>query len=215
MRSAVLAVALLSLAPASALAAPAHHDRGPTASAKSADDAEPIEMQVARAVFPREDWSRLMEEASAELARQIAEKGKGRIELAPEFADRLRFEYELLVPYEDIIRFQASVLESQYSKAELRQLLAFYTSPLGRKSAPLLRDLLTSSVQRTQLKVQGGIAEALMLLRPLVRVVPDHEPSSAEQDEARPGQQPHAEGGDVPEGGAGETASTASAGNAF
>jgi len=215
MRSAVLAViALVSLPPAAALAAPTRHGTS-TRSEQSSADEEPLEVQVARAIFPREDWSRLMTEASAELARQIAEHGKGRIELAPEFADRLRFEYELLVPYEEIIRFQASVLESQYSKAELRRLLAFYSSPLGKKSVPLMRDLLASSAERTQLKVQGGLTEALTLLRPLVRRAPDHAPSADERDEARPGQDPHAEGDNAPDRGAGDATSRAATGNAF
>ena len=122
-RTFLLPLAIVCLAPALAVASPA--GSGDTrAMARRAP--EPLHVQLARVVFPREKWHSFLTEASAELTKQIADTGKGQIELEPGFADRLREKYETLVPYEEMLHYQARLLGSQYSRPELRQLLTFY-----------------------------------------------------------------------------------------
>lgn len=198
-RAVLVTLSFACLVPSLALAGPA--GRVPTRSrvSSTARADEPLHFRVARAVFPREHWKRLMTEASAELAQEIAEKGKGQIELAPEFADRLREQYEHMAPYEDMLQYQARILGSQYSRAELRRLLSFYGTPLGKKSVPFMRDMMASSMQRVQFQVQGGLAEALSQLRPLVRRAPpakDRIEVQPNQDEQADGAQPTDANGD-------------------
>ncbi len=172
-RMSLLPLAIACLVPALAFASPTGHGTTHRKSAGASGSAtEPLHLQVARAIFPRENWTRFLAQASAELTQQIAETGKGRIELAPSFADRLREQYEEMIPYEDMLSYQARLLDSQYSKAELRQLLAFYKTPLGRKSVPFVHDLMASSMQRAELKVQDKLPGVLAQLRPLVRPIP-------------------------------------------
>jgi len=180
-RMALVSFAIACFAPALASAGPTGH--GATHRKAARPGAEPIHLQVARAIFPRENWSRFLAQASNELTQQIAETGKGRIELAPSFADRLREQYEEMLPYEDMLGYQARLLGSQYSKAELRRLLKFYRTPLGRKSVPFVHDLMASSMQRAALKVQDKLPGMLAQLRPLVHRVPGTE------GEAQPGQE--------------------------
>lgn len=164
-------LAIACLAPALAFASPAGRGTNRKTPAARASK-EPIHLQVARALFPRESWDRFMKESSAALTHEIAETGKGQIVLDPDFAERLQEQYEELVPYEDMLRYQARLLDSQYTKAELRQLLVFYRTPLGQKSLPFMHDLVDTSKQRAQLKFQNEMAAALAPLRPLVRRVP-------------------------------------------
>jgi hypothetical protein len=177
-RMVVFPLAIACLVPALAFATPRGH--GATQRRSTAEcSKEPIHVQLARAIFPRENWQRFMKDASAELTHQIAESGKGQIELAPSFADRLQEQYEELVPYEEMLSYQARLLDSQYTKAELRQLLVFFRTPLGRKSVPFMHNLMASSMQRAQLKFQSEMAAALAALRPLVRRVPSAEAPGA------------------------------------
>ena len=182
------ALVIASLAPSLALAGPARHGRAPQRNTAAHDSKEPIHLQVARAMFPREYWKAFMKEASVALTRQIAENGKGQIVLDPGFADRLQERYEELMPYDDMLNYQARLLDSQYSKTELRQLLVFYRTTLGRKSLPFVHDLLDSSRQRAQLKFQNEMAAALAPLRPLVRRLP------AQGDEAQASPNDQADG---------------------
>ncbi len=168
-RTLLVPIAIACLAPMLALADPADHGTTP---GKAASASEPLHVQLARVVFPRQKWQNFLAEASAELTKQIAENGKGQIELAPGFADRLREQYEILAPYDEMLHYQARLLGSQYSKPELRRLLTFYRTPLGRKSVPFLHDLMSSSLQRVALQVQNGLPGALAELRPLVHRLP-------------------------------------------
>ena len=122
---------------------------------------------------------------------------RGQIELEPGFADRLREKYETLVPYEEMLHYQARLLGSQYSRPELRQLLTFYRTKLGRKSVPFLHDLMASSLQRAALQVQSGLPGALAELRPLVHRLPSAGGKAQPGDgKAQPGQDAQADSGD-------------------
>lgn len=193
-RTFLLPLAIVCLAPALAVASPA--GSGDTrAMARRAP--EPLHVQLARVVFPREKWHSFLTEASAELTKQIADTGKGQIELEPGFADRLREKYETLVPYEEMLHYQARLLGSQYSRPELRQLLTFYRTKLGRKSVPFLHDLMASSLQRAALQVQSGLPGALAELRPLVHRLPSAGGKAQPGDgKAQPGQDAQADSGD-------------------
>lgn len=183
-RTILLALTAAWLTPA--LALPADTAAGEKQGAQAAPS-EPLHLQLARAFFPRESWKRFMAQASQDVTQQITETGKGQIELAPGFADRLREQYELLVPYDDMLQYQARLLRSRYTNAELRRLIAFYRTPLGRKSVPFLHDLMASAVQRAQSQAERGLPEALAQLRPLVRRLP-----SSDQAEPRSGDDPRA-----------------------
>ena len=178
MKRATLAVLCCSLLPS--LARPADAGAPPA----------PLQLQVARALFPRESWQRILKETSGEVARQIAEMGKGQYELAPEFADRLQREYELMAPYQELVSYQAGLLGGHYSRAELRLLLAFYRTPVGQKSLQFVPDLLRDTDQQMQVKVQEKLPDALGRLKPLVH------PLAAETapDASAPGAAPDAPG---------------------
>jgi hypothetical protein len=148
--------------------------------------AEPLHVRVARAVFPRERWQKLMRDSSEELTKQISEQGKGRIRLAPQFAERLRQEYEQMIPYEEMVGYQAEILGSHYNRLELRHMLAFYTSPVGKKAVRIIPALMGDSLVRAQAKVHERLPAALERLRPLVQNLPNGE-SPGEANGAGPG----------------------------
>lgn len=181
-KSAALVAALSLLVPIAPLAAPHRSARTPShGAAHAARSQDPLHVQLARAVFPHERWERLVAKASLELTQRLAQASQGHFQLDPEFADRLREEYERMAPYEELIGVQARILDRQYSSAELKQLLAFYRSPLGKRSVLLLHDLTSYSDLQMQQRVHAGIGDALNRLKPLVH------PVSPGGDDASPG----------------------------
>lgn len=172
MKLPALAVAAVALLPSLTQAAPPapRAGRAPARStARPAKERAPLQLQVARAVFPRERWEKLMRDASAELTERLVVSAQGQYELAPEFADRLREEYEKLAPYEELVGYQARILGREYTRAELNQLLRFYRSPLGQRSVVLVQDLTQVSHLQLQARVRNGMEAALNRLVPLVR----------------------------------------------
>jgi hypothetical protein len=185
MKPAVLVAVLSSLVPTAPLATPL--DRPPLTAADAPHARDPLHLLVARAVFPRERWERLVARASLEATQELTAAARGQLVLDPDFADRLREEYERMAPYEELISDQARILWRQYTPAELQQLLSFYSSPLGQKSVLLIHDLTNYSDQQMQRKVHAGIGAALTRLRPLVHPAPGgapHDDATAEENEA-------------------------------
>lgn len=176
MKIAVLFVLGATLLPHVSFAAPnaPRAGRSPARSARPAKEVVPLQMQVARVVFPRDRWRKIVRDSSAELTERIVQSAQGQYMLAPEFADRLREEYERLAPYEELVGYQAQVLGHEYSRAELRQLLRFYRSPLGQRSLLLVQDLTQVSNLQMKAKVREGMKSALVRLVPLIQpIVPD------------------------------------------
>lgn len=195
MKSAVLVAALTLAVPSLSSAAP--HRAGRTASRAEGHAArapaharartqDPLHLQLARAVFPRERWERLVSQASLELTQRLAAASQGHFQLDPEFSDRLREEYERLAPYEELVANQSQILGRQYTPAELRQLLAFYRTPLGKKSVLLIHDLTVYSDRQMQQKVHAGMSDALDRLKPLVHPAPGAGEESAPPGGAAP-----------------------------
>jgi hypothetical protein len=192
MKTAVLVAALSLAVPSLSSAAP--HRAGRTASARAEGHAarvrDPLHLQLARAVFPRERWERLVSQASLELTQRLTAASQGQFRLDPEFSDRLREEYERLAPYEELVANQSQILGRQYTPAELRQLLAFYRTPLGKKSVLLIHDLTVYSDRQMQQKVHAGMSDALDRLKPLVHAVPgageERAPSGGAEESSPP-----------------------------
>jgi hypothetical protein len=165
--AALLAVAMLPTPSHAAPAAP-RAGRTPARTARPAKEVAPLQLQVARAVFPREHWQKLVRDASDDLTQRITASAQGQYEIAPEFGDRLREEYEKLASYDEIIGYQAEILEKEYTRAELKQLLVFFRSPLGRRASVLLQDLMQVSHLQMRVKVRDGLQAALGRLVDLV-----------------------------------------------
>jgi hypothetical protein len=168
-------VGLSLLSPSTSWAEPGAQRAGRSArtarTGRPTPPATSLHLQVARAMFPREHWKKLVDDASAALTQRLILTAEGEYELAPEFADRLREEYERMVPYEELVNVQAKLLAHEYSPAELRELLRFFRSPLGKKSIPVFHDLSATSNLQMQARVHDGMEAALGRLVTLVHPV--------------------------------------------
>lgn len=186
MKLAAVAVVAFALFPSLSRAAPPAPRAGrvpPLAAARPAKRQVPLQLQVARAVFPRARWEKLVRDASSELTERIVVSAQGQYEVAPEFGDRLREEYEKLAPYEELVGYQARILGHEYTRVELKQLLRFYRSPLGQRSVLVVLDLMQVSHLQMQSKVRAGMEAALGRLVPLVRPVEGAGAGTADAEE--------------------------------
>jgi len=190
--SVAVAAACAALGPVDVGASPGAASTSPPGGAARSDGqaagkhGEPLHMRVARAVFPRERWQKMMEDNSEALAQSIAEQGKGHFRLAPDFADRLREQYEQMLPYEEMVSDQASELGSHYSLAELRNMLRFYSSPVGKKTVLTLPTLMTISMAQAQDRVRARLPQALEHLKPFVELLPQGGNAEGEAREEHP-----------------------------
>ncbi|WP_242392974.1 DUF2059 domain-containing protein [Anaeromyxobacter oryzisoli] len=102
----------------------------------------PLAVQLARFVLPEENWNRTMDGISRQTSQYMAQavRQQGGT-LSPELLERSMKEFTKLFTYEEIIDLQAGVLAKHYTAAELKELLAFYRTPIGQKSIRIMPEV--------------------------------------------------------------------------
>jgi hypothetical protein len=122
-------VRLAALALAAALLAPAA-----TLGADAPKKGEVPAVVLARFVLPEETWGRMQAATAAQLQQYIeAALRQSGTKLPADFAARFSAAFATLFSYQEVIDLQAGVLAKHYSDAEIKELLAFYRTPLGQK----------------------------------------------------------------------------------
>jgi hypothetical protein len=122
MRLAALAVAAALLAPAASLAA------------ETPKKKEVPAVVLSRFVLPEETWTRMQAGTAAQLQQYIeAALRQSGTKLPVDFAARFSAEFSAILSYQEAIDLQAGVLAKHYTDGEIRELLAFYKTPLGQK----------------------------------------------------------------------------------
>lgn len=107
-------------------------------------DPGPLAVELSRLAMPEENWSKMLK-GGAEQVRQyveasIAQQGAT---VPPEFSARVVEEYERMMPsYQEVVDMQAGLLVKHYAEGEIRELLAFYRTPLGRKAIRITPEVM-------------------------------------------------------------------------
>jgi hypothetical protein len=100
-----------------------------------------IAVQLAREMLPYDNWQQAMKGYSAQMKlflRQLQRDDKTvPEETTSDFVD----EYLKMFSYQEMLDIEASVLAKYYTAAEMKELLAFYRTPLGRKSIRIAPEL--------------------------------------------------------------------------
>ena len=126
---------LTALALAAALLAPhaAHAADAPVKAAAPARREVPA-VVLSRFVLSEAAWSRMQAGTAAQLQRYIeAALRESGTEPPKDFAARFSAEFLGIISYQEVIDLQAGLLAKYYTDAEIKELLAFYKTPLGQK----------------------------------------------------------------------------------
>jgi hypothetical protein len=69
--------------------------------------------------------------------------------------------------YQEILDIQAGLLAKHYTEAELRELLAFYRTPLGKKAIRVMPEVMADVNGQTTALLQQRIPAMMERLKPL------------------------------------------------
>lgn len=102
---------------------------------------------IASVITPPARYQGMLEQLYRPLlaSAERKEKDQGRLE---ETARRVRDAAAKALPYDDLLDWTAEVYAAHFSAAELKQLLKFYQSPLGKKSVDLQPQVNNELFQR-------------------------------------------------------------------
>ncbi len=112
--------------------------------------------------FTEESWNKMMAMTSGQLPPQA------------------RDEVMKMISYQEMVELQLGLYRKYYEEAELKELAAFYKTPLGQKALRIMPEI----AQDTQLFVMGKLQQELPAMLERMRN-PESAPKPA--DKARPG----------------------------
>ncbi len=108
----------------------------------AAGDKASLAVQLSRMTMPQESWRKMMKDVS-EQTRQYIESSatQAGAKIPPGFGARFADEFEKLFSSQELVDLNAGLLAKHYTEAELRQLLAFYKTPLGQKAVRIMPEV--------------------------------------------------------------------------
>ncbi|ACG71316.1 conserved hypothetical protein [Anaeromyxobacter sp. K] len=163
------AAALLSLAlalparaadPAPAPAKPAAPAAAPAPAAKPS----PAAMDLARTLATQETWKRGMDGLTQSLVGQFRGHPGSELSMPKDFQAKARTEVEALLPYEDLVNIHARQLSAAYTEQELKDLVAFYKSPLGQKALKAMPEVQEKVAMETQQRIEPKLPQVMQKL---------------------------------------------------
>jgi uncharacterized protein len=119
---------------------------------------------IARLLVPKETWSAGLAQLAQNVQGRLQSRPGQQLQYPPDFPAKVRGELEALLPYGDLIGMHAQALSASYTEPELKDLLAFYRSPLGQKwikVSPGLSDKVAGETQQRMEKQMPAVMERL------------------------------------------------------
>ncbi len=148
--------------------------------ARAAESADAMATDLARMMMPQSTYEQLVSTMDAQMRQTMApmiQKLAPDVdpeELVPVFADELAAMVRTLMPsYDEMSALQAKILAKHYTVAELKELRAFYRSPLGQKSIRITPEVMkdvTSWVQSSLTeRMPAAMQEFQQAVEPKIR----------------------------------------------
>jgi hypothetical protein len=120
--------------------------------ALAADSAAATEL--ARLLVPRQYWSDGVGQLAQQVQGQMQMHPGQKLQYPPDFPETVRTEIEQAVPYDETVAIHARELQASFAEAELKGLVGFFGSPLGRKFLATSPDLQTKVGMETERRLQ-------------------------------------------------------------
>ncbi len=152
----------------SSLAAPALA-AAPAPAAKPAPQPAAVEMkpsaaELARVLMPKKTWDEGLAVLAKNVQGQMQTHPGAKLEYPADFGKQVRAELDAALPYEALLELHAKELSAGYTEAELKDLLAFYKTPTGKKSLQVMPAVSEKVAIQTQQRVESKMPAIMQKL---------------------------------------------------
>lgn len=189
----LIAAALLSLA----LAAPARAadpapapSKPPAAAPAPAAKPSPVALELARMLATQETWKRGMDGLTQSVVSQFRGHPGSELGMPSNFQAKARTEVEALLPYEELVNIHARQLSASYGEPELKELVAFYRSPIGQKTLKTMPEVQEKVALETQKRIEPKLPQVMQKLVKDVKPPAGGTAKAPAKAGAKPAQQP-------------------------
>ena len=124
----------------------------------------PAATELARALATPETWKRGMEGLTQSVVSQFRGHPGSELTMPANFQAKARAEVEALLPYEELVNIHARQLTVAYTDAELKDLNAFYKSPLGQKWLKAMPEVSEKVALETQQRIEPKLPQVMQKL---------------------------------------------------
>lgn len=134
-----------------------------------ADAKNDLAAKLAAKVMPRETWDQMMAaiwDAQAPMFERMLE---GKPEAGKKIAAIFKDRFSKALPYQEMVDLQAGLLAKYYSPEELKSLIAFYDSPVGRKTLAVMPKITADAAAWSQQRMMNELPTLMQDLEQQVR----------------------------------------------
>ena len=97
-----------------------------------------VTMNLAKLVTPLETYQAMIGQMSTQMLASMRQSG---VQLPPDVESKLGAAVMEALPYDEIMNWTVEVYAPRFTTDEIRQLIAFYNTPTGKKAAKLLPEI--------------------------------------------------------------------------
>src|SRR5579864_6880708 len=107
--------------------------------ARALADADPkLTMELVKLVTPAETYQAILQQMSRQLLASMQQSG---VPLPPDVDSKMAQAVMEALPYDELTSWTVEVYAPRFTTDEIRQLIAFYNTPTGKKAAALLPEI--------------------------------------------------------------------------
>lgn len=107
---------------------------------RAAADADPkVTMELVQLVTPLETYQGIINQMNQQMLASMQQSGaKG---MPPDAAAKMGKAVAEVLPYKDLTAWTVEIYSARFTTEEIRQLIAFYKTPVGKKAARMLPEI--------------------------------------------------------------------------
>lgn len=129
-------------------------------------DASALAVELSALVLPPESYRQITAQTARQVGQMVVaaaqENGQapadGLVEEVRAGAEEMTA--EIMPPYQELVDLQAGLLVKHYTAAELKELLAFYRTPLGKKAIRIMPEVAADAMGWMQSVLKQRLPEA-------------------------------------------------------
>jgi uncharacterized protein len=129
----------------------------PAASFAGAEE-KTLALELVKLVTPREVYRDMLKQMTDNMMQAMQARGGAP---TPDKTDKLVAALEDAMPYDELVQWTAEIYSARFSSAELKELLKFYKTPLGKKLAKSLPEIMGETGKKVGSVIPQRLPEAL------------------------------------------------------
>src|SRR6266568_7318708 len=124
---------------------------------------------IARILVSKEVWANGITQLAQNVQGRFQSHPGSQLQYPADFPARVHGEVEAMLPYGDLIGLHAQALSASYTEPELKDLLAFFRSPIGQKWLKVSPAISEKVARETQERVEKQMPAAMERLGKLAK----------------------------------------------